>query len=69
MEWETQSTPELASLANQLTHTQQGHLKERTKILNFQLWQMKAPKRNQKPSSFCDYCKEPSHWKKRSLQI
>lgn len=65
MEWETMSTPDLT---NQHTYYLLTY-KEDRKILNGQVWQMKAPKRNQKPSSFCDYCKEPSHWKKRSLQI
>ena len=34
------------------------------KILSLQLQQMKAPKWNQNPPSFCYYCKEPGHWEK-----
>lgn len=50
MKWEIVSTPELASLANQLTHMlEESTQRKTTNILSFQLWQMKVPKQNKTP--------------------
>ena len=65
MEWEIVSTPYLVNLANQLSHTVHESPKRKTaKILQLQFQQMKTYKWNQKPVSFCCYCKETEHWKR-----
>ena len=53
------------NLANQLAYILNDSIKRKTtKILNFQLQQMEAPKRNQNPPDLCHYCRKPGHWKK-----
>ena len=59
------SIPDLINLTNQFSCTLDESPKwETTKILNLQIQQMKAPKQNQNPPSFCYYCKELGHWKR-----
>ena len=65
MEWETVCTPDLVNLANELSPTLDDlSQRKTTRILNHQLQQMKAPKWNQNPPSFCYHCKEPGQWKR-----
>ena len=54
MEWEMMSIPGLVNLPNQFAHTlNESPKRKTTKILNFQLQQIKAPKQYQTPFSFC----------------
>ena len=69
MEWETVSTPDLVSLANQLSHTLDYSAERRsTKILNFELHQMEILRQNQKISSLCYYYENPGHLKRHCLK-
>ena len=64
MGWETMSIPDVVNLANQLSPAlDESPKRDITKVLNFQLQQMKASQQNQNPPSFSYYCKEPGQWK------
>ena len=53
----------VSSVTFRLSYTLDESLPWKTiKILNIQLQQLKAPKWNQTPPSFCYYCKELRHW-------
>ena len=70
MERQSMSTPDLVNLTNQLSHTaDESPPRKTTKMLNFQLQQMKAPKQDQNPPSFCYYCKEPGLWKRDCYKV
>lgn len=71
MKWETVSIPDwVNNLANHLTCIlEESPKRETTKILSFQLWQMEAPKQNQKPPGLCCCCKEPEHWEEDCYQF
>ena len=57
------------NLANQFAHTLDDSTKRKTtKIPNFRLPQMEAPKQKQNPPGFCYYCKKPGALEKRFLQ-
>lgn len=57
--------PDLINLANQLSHTLEESAKTETaKILYLQPEQMKPPKLNKNPPSFCYYCKDPGLWER-----
>lgn len=65
MEWETTSSLDVVNVINRFARTlDEPPWSKTAKTFNFQHWQIKAPRWNQKTPSFCHFSKEPGHWKR-----